>query len=288
MLPAIHRESWTLRIAGVLLGIVGGCYLAGWTLGFVRIFNAGDDLLVERNFIFLILAVHILADSPALKWSFSWPKLVGPVAAIGMSLVGFSTKLESVVAASYALLIMASLAMLTPKVDRRKFSLAMIAMIILVIPGWMVSPPEPFSLQTIATNVFHTSLQAVIPGVLRLDAFSVLVGGSVIQISNACDGGAFFRVALAMAVYCSLYTSSWLVIVLRCALAGALAVLLNWLRLVVIGLLTYHGFWEFSLMSGHAFIGHVTFMVGIGVVIWFSPILDRWNYYVDRLKLYVG
>lgn len=282
-MPSSQPKSWVAKLGLIGLGTLALGYFLGWTHGFVRIYNAGDDLLLEKNLIFFLLLGHLLADARPLRWTCDMARLAAPLAATALSVVGFASELRSVVAFSYVLFLLTSLALLMPRVNVRAYVFAITTMVILVMPAWLVMPPEPYTLQSMSAAALKVTLRSLMPDISWQNELTLVAGDTPIHIAESCDGGVFFRIAMAMAVYASLYTHSILRIVLRCLAAAVLSILLNWTRLIVIAFLTRHGLWEFALVSGHALIGHLTFMVGVGLIVWFSPLPDRWSSYIDQL-----
>ncbi len=279
--PSLTPKAVILRLLALTLFVLCSAYCVVWGYRFYQIYTMGEDLIAERLIILSLLMIQLIGD--ATKIEFRIQRLTWLLPWVAFSLAGFASEKLSLIAGSFAMFLVSAALCLTYPIERRKLVQAFAVAFILVVPGKYVTPPDPYTLQHLAAGAAATISPLLAPGSVWRDTFTIDVAGSAIHIASACDGGTFFRLSIALAALASLSQGTWLTLTLRIAFAAVAAVLLNWCRLLFIIWLTHIGYWEAALVTWHAFIGHITFVIGITPIIWFSDLPDRWNHYIDRI-----
>jgi len=277
--PALQPRL-RLSIAAAALAALALALVCVWAYRFLTIIDYGDLLYQERLLIFGLTMVHLAAWIQPPQRSITAPKCALLAATCLIGLGGVCLSKTSVISMSFVVFIWAIASLFTPRRDYRTPILMIGVMLVLLCPYWLVRLPSDWSLQATAIRVGLWMIQWFEPTARSLGTI-ITVGGGTMTITTSCDGSSFLHLNLAVAVYCSLYTRSWFLTALRIIAAASLAVVLNWVRIAVLGWLLGAGYEEFAFHSGHALIGHVTFCLGMMPIVWFSKVPEKWNEFFD-------
>jgi len=253
-----------------------------WAYKFFDILDYGDLVYPERVLIFALVVIHLMTWIVPIKRDFNPLKwLILALTCLG-GLFGLFLGKPSIIALGFTPFIWSLGALFTPRRDARMPLMMVAAMSALLLPGWLFTLPSEWSLQEVAAKMSFYMLRLADPDFLHQGTM-ITVGGRTMSIAASCDGSSFLRLNVALAFYCSVYTKAWTKVAWRIVAAMALAIVLNWVRIFVLGLLLKAGYEDFAFRSGHALIGHITFACGVLPILWLSAIPDKWAEFISYL-----
>ena len=256
-----------------------------WTWSVFLNLDYGDNLFEEKILLFGVLLIHVAIWVWPLRPNFTLAKTTLAVLSLLMATVGFLLSKNSVFAISFVLFICSCAALSTDRRDYRSLTIMIGCMAVLLWPSWMLALPGDLTMQSITAAISYKLVHWLYPSAV-LHGFVIAIEGFHVTIAESCGGGSFLRLNLAVAVYCSMYSKHWRVIGFRLLIAATLAVGLNWVRILVLAVLGRWGYQEFAFHSGHAFIGHVTFVCGMAPIIWHSALPEKWNEFADHVAFF--
>jgi exosortase/archaeosortase family protein len=252
-----------------------------WGYRFFQILDTGDDLIAEKIFFFILLTLHLVLMQRPFAPRLTRRRFLIMAAMTALALVGaFAAKL-SIISSTFVLFCFIGIGALRPQSSMVPVLVSSTAFLVLVIPHWMLLPIPSYSLQELTASMSYSLLKMIYPLTVR-EGFVLLVQDIPITVATSCDGSSSLRLLLMFAIYGTIGRFKLSVLTARIIAAIVLALCLNWLRITVIGVLAVHGQDEFAFRSGHALIGHITLILGLVPLFWFSNLPEMWNQCMDE------
>lgn len=269
--------SLTQRLLAILL-------LAGFavlTVRFAVVIDHGDNLWLERLFLCALVVLHAVAWAWPFRPQLSKIRLGFLLAALIAVAIGLAWGKTAILAVGYTGMVVSACALANAKTKVRPLWIMSLVVVPLVAPLPMQASPN--LLQKAAILVAGGWISALYD-YATVQGTTIILNGYSMVIASACDGTALLRLGLATALYCSIYSSSWLAVALRLVLAMILALSCNWLRLLMLAVLAHHGEAEFAFAHGHALIGHLTSAATLMPIFYFSPMQEHWHRQLVTIK----
>ena len=267
----------------ILTGILGVLIISSiWAAGFANNFLWNDDGLgSEKGLLLAMWALHTIHwASKAKSYRISTVTLVVIGLAIALGILGLATQKASIVGFGFVLYAGGAILGLEHS-DRRFPYLLMASLAILTLPQWLILKPTYQYLQQWATTVPAYGLSLIYDGVVT-DGFLIFTPGTQINIAKSCDGASVLILSLSCVFWTAIGNPSNLQLMRRLIGTYLWAILLNWARIISIGVVGNLGDPEFAFGDFHDGIGHVTFFLCLAPLLWYSQLPDMWNLWIDK------
>lgn len=137
-----------------------------------------------------------------------------------------------------------------------------VAYLYFAIPIWTFGNAvlQELTVQAVRWMLMLTSIEAHVAGNF------VHIASGVFEIAGGCSGLHYFIVSLATAaLYSELHNDSWRIRLLTMAMAAALAMFANWIRVAVIIVAGYLTDMQHSLLNDHYYFGWLLFAVTMAI-----------------------